>query len=230
MVLKRKFSDSETSTSSSFLSTPPSASSYMSIDQSYQSHIATPSLFASRTRKRYRDNRPSESEVHQRTLSLLFSAQQKPQQASLPTSFRPSQSHLQEPVSSLPSSSRPSQQSSLHSFWHGPMVSPTRQSSPSSDHCASAGCTPSELPHMTSMFPATNCEDCDASLGQSADGAAMDVDMMDLDMGMTERYGCTACGKQVCHGCSVSNLGAERRCLNCAGTQTSQGAFGFARR
>ncbi|OWP05210.1 hypothetical protein B2J93_7952 [Marssonina coronariae] len=64
MVLKRKFSDSETSTSSSFLSTPPSASSYMSIDQSYQSHIPTPSLFASRTRKRYRDNRPSESEVH----------------------------------------------------------------------------------------------------------------------------------------------------------------------
>ncbi|KAI6712481.1 hypothetical protein JHW43_004964 [Diplocarpon mali] len=63
MVLKRKFSDSETSTSSSFLSTPPSASSYMSIDQSYQSHIATPSLFASRTRKRYRDNRPSETHL-----------------------------------------------------------------------------------------------------------------------------------------------------------------------
>lgn len=27
---------------------------------------------------------------------------------------------------------------------------------------------------------------------------------------------CGACGKAVCAGCSVSNLGSERRCLVCA--------------
>ncbi|PBP26729.1 ORF21 protein [Diplocarpon rosae] len=63
MVLKRKLSDSEISTSSSHFS-PLSASNGMSIDLPYHSPIATPSLFASRTRKRHRDNRPSDSEVH----------------------------------------------------------------------------------------------------------------------------------------------------------------------
>merc|ERR1712225_199650 len=129
MVLKRKRSDSEISTSSSLLSSPLSASGYMSIDYpASHTQIPTPSLFASRTRKRYRDNRPSESEVHQHTLSLLFSGAQKPQQAALPTSFRQSLHKPQEPVSSLPSSAQSSQQASLHSFWHGPMASGTRQS------------------------------------------------------------------------------------------------------
>ncbi|KAK2623689.1 hypothetical protein QTJ16_006870 [Diplocarpon rosae] len=231
MVLKRKLSDSEISTSSSHFS-PLSASNGMSIDLPYHSPIATPSLFASRTRKRHRDNRPSDSEVHQHTLSLLFSAQQKPPHAALPTSFRPSQSHRQDPVSSVPSSSQSSQQSSLYSFWHGPMASSTRtrQCSPSSSCTPSPVTTPSASLHMTSMFPATHCEDCDASLGHPGDGYAMDVDMMDVDLGISESYGCVACGKQVCHSCSVSNLGAERRCLNCAGRKISQGVFGFVRR
>lgn len=160
------------------------------------------------------------------TLSLLFSAQQKPQQASLPTSFRPIQS--QEPVSSLPESSQSSSQASLHSFWHGPMASSTRGSSPSSNYSMSNASTPSISPRLNEMFPTTNCEDCDASLGQS-DGDAMDVDMMDIDVGAGS-HACTACGKNVCHSCSVSNLGAERKCLNCAGRKkASQGAFGWIR-
>ncbi|PBP27607.1 ORF21 protein [Diplocarpon rosae] len=71
MALKRKLSDSEISTSSSLLSSPLSASNGMSIDLSYHSHIATPSLFASRTRKRHRDNRPSDSEVHPNAATCL---------------------------------------------------------------------------------------------------------------------------------------------------------------
>jgi len=44
----------------------------------------------------------------------------------------------------------------------------------------------------------------------------MDVDMMmDIDMD-SPNYGCSSCGKQVCHGCAVSNLGEDRRCLVCA--------------
>lgn len=240
MIIKRKRSDSEMSTSSSLLSSPLSASNSMSIDsQSHQPHISTPSLFASRTRKRYRDNRPSESEVYgmpclflsvdwqalipptEHTLSLLFSAQRNPQPTSLPTSFRASQS---QPVASVQSS----QQASLHAFWHGPMSSSTGGSSPSSTYSASPANTPGPSPQMTSMFPATNCEDCDASLGQSSYGDAMDVDMMDVDMSMTGCHACTACGKQVCHSCSVSNLGAERKCLACAGRK--MGAFGFVHR
>ncbi|KAK0113439.1 hypothetical protein ONS96_014305 [Cadophora gregata f. sp. sojae] len=236
MVLKRKRSDSEISTSSSLLSSPLSASGHMSIDYPVsQTQIPTPSLFSSRTRKRYRDNRPSESEVHQHTLSLLFSGAQKPQQATLPTSFRQSINKPQEPVSSLPSSSQSgsSQQASLHSFWHGPMASGGRQSSPSSNYSNSSTNTPSTASQMTSFFPATNCEDCDGSLGQSDDADMMDVDMMmDIDMGGAGSHACTACGKQVCHSCAVSNLGAERKCLNCAGrSKVTQGggAFGWVR-
>ena len=45
----------------------------------------------------------------------------------------------------------------------------------------------------------------------------MDVDvMMDIDTDGANS-GCTSCGKRVCHGCAVSNLGAERKCLGCAG-------------
>ena len=47
-------------------------------------------------------------------------------------------------------------------------------------------------------------------------GDSMDVDMMmDIDMD-SANYGCSSCGKQVCHGCAVSNLGEDRRCLVCA--------------
>lgn len=39
---------------------------------------------------------------------------------------------------------------------------------------------------------------------------------MDVDMDGGS-LACTSCGKHVCHSCAVSNLGAERKCLNCAG-------------
>lgn len=210
MVLKRKRSDSEISTSSSLLSSPPSASNAMMIDsfQSPQYPIRTPSLFSSRTRKRHRDNRPSEADVHQHTLSLLYSAQQNQSQLHAPSPFQ-----LQDPVSSLPSSNESSQQSNLHSFWGIPSA---RQSSPSSNSSASSD-TSVATPNL---FQASNCEDCDASLNGCGDGS-MDVDMMmDIDMD-GGNHACTSCGKQVCHSCAVSNLGAQRCCLNCAGKKKS---------
>ena len=68
MVLKRKRSDSEISCSSSLFSSPPAPSNFMVIDtfRCPQNTIATPALFSSRTRKRYRDNRPSEEDVHRK--------------------------------------------------------------------------------------------------------------------------------------------------------------------
>ncbi|KAF8856035.1 hypothetical protein BDZ45DRAFT_715530 [Acephala macrosclerotiorum] len=208
MVLKRKRSDSDISSASSLLSSPLS-SNLMSVDQ-FQSHpnpISRPSLFPSRTRKRHRDNRPSESEVHQHTLSLLFSAQQKPEPELPPPSAFPSQ----ETTSPLPSSSQSRQQSSLHSFWALP--SSARQSSPSSTFSNSSNVSAISS-GANNFFHASNCEDCDASLNSNDD--AMDVDMM-MDIVMEGDHACTSCGKQVCHSCAVSNLGAERKCLNCAG-------------
>jgi hypothetical protein len=70
-----------------------------------------------------------------------------------------------------------------------------------------------------SFFQPTNCEDCDARLDAGSGGDAMDMDvdmMIDIDIDGAN-FGCTSCGKTVCHGCAVSNLGEQRRCLVCAG-------------
>ena len=41
--------------------------------------------------------------------------------------------------------------------------------------------------------------------------------MMDVDSTSGANHACSACGKVICHSCAVSNLGAERKCLLCAG-------------
>ena len=230
MVLKRKRSDSEISTTSSILSSPPLSSNLMSLD-SFNGcrQIQTPSLFSSRTRKRHRDNRPDENTVHrmplflpiasglklteaEHTLSLLFSASQREKDAAQAQS-QSSIFSSQDPVSSLPPSNQSSgQQSSLHSFWTIPSA---RSSSPSSNSSVSSRNTPTYT-LQPSYFQPTNCEDCDSFL-DSGDG---DVDMMDVDSsisGEAANHACFTCGKVVCHSCAVSNLGAERKCLLCAG-------------
>ncbi len=81
---------------------------------------------------------------------------------------------------------------------------------------------------MKEFFQATNCEDCNASLNAADNGDAMDVDMMmDIDMD-GGNHACTACGKQVCHSCSVSNLSVDKRCLHCAGRKAWVGGIGWS--
>jgi hypothetical protein len=144
------------------------------------------------------------------TLSLLYSAQQLPQhQFQPPTPFR-----AQTPVKPFPSSNQSAQQSSLHSFWSIPSL--LRQSSPSSNSTSSTNAV-STAPAINTFFQPTNCEDCDASLNPD-NLDAMDIDvMMEIDTTGGGNHACRSCGKQVCHSCAVSNLGAERKCLNCAG-------------
>ena len=248
MVVKRKRSDSEISSASSLLSSPLS-NSLMAIDSfSSQNQIQTPSLFSARTRKRHRDNRPSESDVHcmplitlpsaeplaltpetVHTLSLLYSAQRNQQ----PVAPMPAPTHRQPlagtysqsfPTQALPASNQPS----LHSFFAIPN-SHARHSSPSSEssNASSYSGTPIDNATMHSFFQATNCEDCDASLN-TPDGDAMDVDMMDIDVNANGgNYACESCGKNVCHGCAVSNLGEQRRCLHCAGKRGGKLVGGF---
>ncbi|KAH6681035.1 hypothetical protein F5X68DRAFT_26046 [Plectosphaerella plurivora] len=197
MVLKRKRSSSElsSSTSSTFGSSPIRPDSFMDMDTTpiypSASFFTNPRAQGTayqpgRTMKRTRNNRPSEDEVHRRTLNLLFSAQQQPSAPSPTTS-----------EASLPETPRRAPQPvqrSLHSFW-AISARPTQ--------------TPSTSP-IRECAPPTSCDDCGSSL--SAGNDAMDID----DYGMDADHACTACRKIVCSSCSVSNLGEQRRCLQCA--------------
>lgn len=68
----------------------------------------------------------------------------------------------------------------------------------------------------------SSCEDCGAGLANGIDSEGMDVDGFTSD-----NTACGACGKHVCFSCSVSNLGEEKRCLQCAGRKVSGGGVGW---
>ncbi|KAF2456831.1 hypothetical protein BDY21DRAFT_372285 [Lineolata rhizophorae] len=120
----------------------------------------------SRTRKRFRDNRPDERVIHENTLNKLFAAQRQqhhrnhhaPPQVSPP----PPSSHKNHHQTSSPPDPTPApvQRSTLHAFWSIP-------------------CAPSRLSryapqHQFPVGEAPVCEDCDAQLS-SDDG--MDINM-----------------------------------------------------
>ncbi|KAL6701974.1 hypothetical protein J3F84DRAFT_343476 [Trichoderma pleuroticola] len=160
----------------------------------------------SRTLKRYRDNRPSDEEVHQHTLDLLYSAQQRPQgQQPHDAVVAQSEPEHQQPAASANSNG---QQQSLHRFWDIGSEPSSGTSSPGiANPCA----------------PPTNCDDCGAALAGSDDD-------MDVDGGSaqdTDDTACGACGKHVCFSCSVSNLGEQKRCLQCAGRRVWIGGIGW---
>ncbi|KAI3324846.1 hypothetical protein HD806DRAFT_493774 [Xylariaceae sp. AK1471] len=234
MQLKRKRSESElsTSTTSTFNSpsrvgsfSPASANTSMDMDSfAFTSNFPVSPLarysnknlqfphVPGRTMKRFRDNRPSEYEVHQRTLNILYSAQRQPTHASnheIPTENQ----HHNAPIAAQPGSSSSlsssSHQTNLHSFWN----LPSRPSAPP------AACLP-----PTIIDTPTECEDCGQNLGGD-DDAMMDVD----DVSGAAGTGCGACGKHVCSHCSISNLGEQRRCLGCAETKVGRGAAGAGR-
>jgi len=234
MFGKRKRSDSQASLSSgSTVAASPSraggagAFDFMETEQQHHyqhnpfaphAHASTPAHLPSRTLKRFRDNRPSDAEVHQHTLHLLYSARdphhrQQPAAAVQPSPHpaqNQSRPHASAPVAALPPS-RPDarQQPSLHSFWNLP-------------GCAATSAAPSPpVPRESSC-----CEDCGAALAGdgSGDDAMMDVD----DCGIAgQDHGCGACGKVVCFSCSVSNLGEDRRCLGCADRKVWVGGIGW---
>lgn len=166
-----------------------------------------PAALHSRTLKRYRDNRPSDDEVHQHTLGLLYSAQQRPQQFPQES---PNAAAPEQPVVASSSSSSSNNQQSLHRFW--PIGS-----EPSSASSSPGIATPPVL------LP-TECDDCGSALiADGGHGDEMDVD----GSSAVEDTACGACGKHVCFSCSVSNLGEQRRCLQCAGRRVWIGGIGW---
>ena len=211
MVVKRKRSESDFSSSSSLPSSPPSSGAYFAPAHTAEP-VPTPSWLSSRTRKRYRNNRPAESEVHRgcswtvpkncqlmkstdHTLSLLYRAQQN-------QLVQPLLSHPETPQAMSVAHVPPTQKTNLHKFWSLPQK-PQQLSS--------------TVPSFYRTVTPTHCEDCSASLDGADDGEAMDVDMMTTDVDERD-FGCTSCGKQVCHSCAVSILGMERKCLGCMKT------------
>ncbi|CAN8100817.1 unnamed protein product [Discula destructiva] len=165
-----------------------------------RSRSCTPSHLPSRTFKRFRNGRPSEHEVHQNTLKMLYQAQQLPEPPhhvfSPPT-----------PTASMPSMPPPQappvpNQPSLHNFWKLPTPA---QSSPSP--------ALSPIPAAETANQSTACEDCGVGLGE-------EDAMVDDGYGF-ETYinACSACSRAVCFSCSVGNLSEQRRCLRCAGRE-----------
>ncbi|CVK83825.1 hypothetical protein LB506_001121 [Fusarium annulatum] len=185
MAHKRKRSVSELCASPSSVSSfdsPPRLGN--SITNPFAIMASTPIHLHSRTMKRFRDNRPSEEIIHERTLNMLYSAQSQHQHTELPSE------NIQVPLEPA----RPeSNQQSLHRFWN----------------ISSAPSAPTTSLGQTQLTP-SNCDDCGASLNSGDDG-------MDIDGINNEDHSCSACGKHVCFSCSVSNLGEQRHCLQCAG-------------
>jgi hypothetical protein len=144
--------------------------------------------------------------VAEHTLSMLYSAQRNQQLPHTPSQILHASILTNNGI----------QQTSLHSFW----ALPSRTSS-----CASSDAGASS-PSSAIMCQAANCEDCETPL-LSADGDAMDIDM-DIDVqGTALDYACSRCQKLVCHRCAISNLGADRRCLMCAGKRMWVGGIGW---
>ncbi|KAI5467553.1 hypothetical protein BGZ63DRAFT_419251 [Mariannaea sp. PMI_226] len=193
MVLKRKRSEAELSSSPSSVSSFNSPPQNMAgIRNPFPTIDVSPIHLHSRTMKRFRNSRPSEEVVHQRTLNMLYAAQQQPNMDIMVT---PEQDQMQQQPT------RPEvNQQSLHRFWK-------ISSTPSASLSTSSSVQP--LPTT-----ASNCDDCGACLTENSGDDTMDVDGSGI-----EAHSCGACSKSICFSCSVSNLGEQRRCLQCAGRQ-----------
>ncbi|KAJ3496653.1 hypothetical protein NLG97_g2508 [Lecanicillium saksenae] len=118
MTLKRKRSSSELPSSplsfSSAFSSPPS-NGPSRIDFTPRMGLINPCHLNSRTMKRFRDNRPSQDEIHQRTLELLYTAQQQQQYQDPPS---PSPIVEAPPQLEQLQSNHSNNQQSLHRFWN----------------------------------------------------------------------------------------------------------------
>ncbi|KAI1204808.1 uncharacterized protein F4807DRAFT_445759 [Annulohypoxylon truncatum] len=226
MVLKRKRSESELSfSSSSAFSSPTRLDQFSAMDidtspirMSSSSRSSTPAHLHSRTLKRFRDSRPSDEEIHQRTLNMLYTAQKQH------IAHQTQQQHFQLTHNALAAQPpRPQAQvqaqASLHNFWKLPTSSAAPASVPGTTTLAL-------IDHAAYSEGPANCEDCGQTLreGGGSGDEAMDVD----GFGAESSTGCGSCGKHVCSHCSITNLGEQRRCLICAGKKVWVGGLGWA--
>ena len=224
MTFKRKRSDSGTSPSTSstatFPSRDPSSSPCPDIsmldDASFSAQPIhrpeiLPSHLNSRTRKRFRDNRPNESEIHGTYLLQCTRYASAPFHPPLLTGFSlattyerlflaarspPPTEHStpSQNVNNRPSP--PQRQSSLHNFW---LISSS---------------TPAVSEPIMAQAPVNvTCEDCEALLPTQDS----DICMGGVDGGAADAadYACRSCSRNVCGTCAIVEVGAGRECLQC---------------
>lgn len=264
MGQKRKASDS---LSPSSIASPPSsfnnsAHTNLNAPPPLDSHIYSPSNHASphpsstdndpnhlnsRTRKRFRDNRPDENTIHQNTLSKLYSAQRQASKTDAPDNTMP--------LPPSPTSSRPSlaSQGSFPSASHTATSQGQKQKAQASLHAffggnsgGSGGDASQPAQSLLDGAPQSSsptfaaCEDCSAPLLlllPTSSLPTLDTEMMDLDAdhllpissaggGEGDVYSCAQCGKRVCDTCAVR--GDWRMCLECAnpGSGFRRGGYG----
>ncbi|KAM3515410.1 hypothetical protein MY11210_000972 [Beauveria gryllotalpidicola] len=119
MTLKRKRSSSELASSplsfTSTFSSPPSNGPSM-IDFTPRMGLINPFHLHSRTLKRFRDNRPSQEEIHQHTLELLYTAQQQQQHQDPPSPCPDAEAPPE--LLEQPHQRQDHNQQSLHRFWN----------------------------------------------------------------------------------------------------------------
>ncbi|MCJ1379906.1 hypothetical protein MMC17_003009 [Xylographa soralifera] len=159
----------------------------------------TPPHLPSRTRKRFRNNRPADSSIHENTYQKLYHAQRFP--PSMPVAAIP-----RTPSDSSNSSRKPSiSQASLHNFWTFPHRSSTSRHASTDNH-------PSHHQNIEKI----TCQDCDACLDMVVGEYAMDVEMGGIGISVEEsEYACRDCARRVCDMCAVVTPGEGRECLQC---------------
>jgi hypothetical protein len=206
MQLKRKRSTDVSTSTSHFSATSHTTSTTSASRQShspspFQSHPASHEApgVNSRTLKRYRDNRPPEDMIYQKTLHRLYAAQR--------------QGHNAGPVLSPPLDETTSRvgegdmsgQKSLDAFWRIPS--------------AQEGSQIRLGPSVAGESQGARCEDCDSPMKESQTDGEGDYDMTETASLETIAHSgggqCTTCAKMVCGLCSL--VREYRVCLECAG-------------
>jgi len=139
----------------------------------------------SRTRKRYRDNRPDEQSIYQYTIAKLFGAQ-KPRAPEATTVIQTKE------LKPTPVVHQPT----LHSFWNIP---PSRHDSPVSIADRQFVSQPSIVECEECFVTITNIQSIDDSL---------------VIPFATDDAKCETCQRVVCYDCAVGGIGS-RQCVSC---------------
>lgn len=171
----------------------PSRYDFGSMMHTSKPHTLNRSHINTRTRKRFRDDRPDIDVIHHNTLAKLFGAQR--QQFFLPPTILENDSTGEVPA---PASIIEPTQKSLHSFF-SISHTPVPKIGPRSSSI-----------NMSNGDALNKCDDCGNALDPSAGKSSGDCEMMDLD----QEYECASCHRNVCDTCAVR--GDERICLECA--------------
>jgi len=248
MGLKRKASissSSSASTTSSLSLSPYSTAQTQWFRPSDPYAADIPQYLNSRTRKRFRDSRPEEGEIHQYTLQKLFAAQRNNPHLSLdgdgsmqvngfgqtgktpdiPESPRfgldgavPESTEMTSPSSR----GRARYQRSLESFFGSPTqraMNRNAQSSP--PNTLRVATPPSALSpdiQVSNRLPlgALTCESCTMPVSTPYSGSGIDTDMMDVDL-ETGIGDEWECARCLKRVCDTCAIrGNERVCLECA--------------